>query len=87
MRKYSLKFNYQIANVISQLKIGLLRKLRFIRLVKTKIAIRILSIFYQIGIIRTFLIKSDYLVVYFKFRLGQPVGKLSLVSRPGKRQY
>jgi len=55
MRKYySLNYNYQIANIISRIKIGLLRRLRVIRLPHTRIAIRILSLLYKIGILRTF---------------------------------
>lgn len=44
-----------------------------------------LTVLYKAGIIRTFRIEASYLSVYFKFRLGQPIGKLFIVSRPGKR--
>jgi hypothetical protein len=47
MRKYTLNFNYLIANFVSLLKIGLLRKLRFIRIPKTAVYIRLLSVLYN----------------------------------------
>jgi len=85
MRKYTLNFNYLIANFVSLLKIGLLRKLRFIRIPKTAVYIRLLMVLYKSGLLRTFRVESSYIVVYFKFNHGQPIGKLTLVSRPGKR--
>jgi ribosomal protein S8 len=86
-RKYNLNFNYLIADFVSRLTVGLLRKLRFVRIVKTKIALRLLRILYKQGVIRSFRIESNYVSVYLKFQNGQPIGKLSIVSRPGKRQY
>jgi len=85
MRKYTLNFNYLIANFVSLLKIGLLRKLRFIRIPKTAVYIRLLMVLYKSGLLRTFRVESSYIVVYFKFKHGQPIGKLTLISRPGKR--
>jgi ribosomal protein S8 len=87
MKNYHLNFNYLIANFISQLNIGLLRKLRFIKIVKTPIFLRILRILYKYGLIRTFRIEQSYISVYFKFIKGQPIGKFSIISRPGKRCY
>jgi ribosomal protein S8 len=85
MRRYTLNFNYLIANFVSLLKIGLLRRLRFIRIPKTAVYIRLLSVLYKHGLLRTFRVEFGYIVVYFKFKNGQPIGKLTLISRPGKR--
>jgi hypothetical protein len=87
MKQFKLNFNFLIANFVSRFNIGLLRKLRFIKLPKEIIFMRLLLILYKYGIIRTFRIHSTYIAVYFKFIHGQPIGKLSLVSRPGKRCY
>ena len=87
MRKHTLNFNYQIANFVSLSKIGLLRKLRFIRIPKTKVYWRLLIILYEAGVIRSYRIELTYLVVYFKYQNGQPIGQLTLISRPGKRCY
>lgn len=86
-RKYNLNFNYLIADFVSRLNVGSLRKLRFIRIVKTPITLRLLRILYKQGVIRTFKIESNYIAVFFKFKGGQPIGKLSIISRPGKRIY
>lgn len=86
-RKYNLNFNYLIADFVARLSVGSLRKLRFIRIVKTKIALRLLRILYKHGIIRSFRIENNFIAVYLKFKNGQPIGKFSIVSRPGKRSY
>jgi len=86
-RRVLLNFNYIIADLVSRLNIGLLRKLRFIRVMKTTLVLRILRLLYQHGIIRTFRIETSYIAVYFKFANGQPIGKFSLISRPGRRCY
>jgi len=86
-RSYHLNSNFIIADFISKLNVGLLRKLRFIRIAKAKIIIRLLRILYKQGIIRAFKIDNNFILVYFKFRYGQPIGKFKLVSRPGKRIY
>jgi len=86
-RFHYLNSNFIIADFISKLNVGLLRKLRFIRIAKTKIIIRLLRILYKQGVIRAFRIENNFISVYFKFRSGQPIGKFKLVSRPGKRVY
>lgn len=58
MRNIDLNFNFIIADIISRLKIGALRKLRFIKIVKTPIALRLLRILYKHGIIRIFRVKD-----------------------------
>jgi ribosomal protein S8 len=83
-----LNFNYIIADIVSNLNIGILRKLRFIKLIKTNLAIRLLTILYKQGILRTFIIKHDHILVYFKFCRGQPLcSKLKLISKPSNRAY
>lgn len=87
MKKYTLNTNYLVADIIAQFNLGLLRKIRFVKIVRTPLAIRIFSIFYNQGIIRTMRIKKDHILIYYKYYLGQPICKVSTVSRPGKRQY
>lgn len=84
-KKFYLNYNYILAKVISQLIVGLRRKLRFIPVSKTYFIIRLLRILYKEGIIRTFRIEAEYILVYFKFKYGQPIGKFSIISRPGCR--
>lgn len=54
-----LNFNYLIALLVSSLKVGMRRKLRFIKIIRTHIFLRILRILYQYGIIRTFFVHDD----------------------------
>lgn len=83
-----LNFNYIIADFVSQLNIGILRRLRFIKIVKTNMAMRLLTILYKQGVIRTFIVEEDTILVYFKYYRGQPLcNKLQLVSKPSKRAY
>jgi len=84
-RQYNLNFNYLIADFVSRLTIGSLRKLRYIRICRTQTNLRLLRILYKQGVIRTFRVEFDYISVYFKFKNGLPIGRLSIVSRPGKR--
>ena len=65
-----LNFNYIIADFVSNLNLGILRKLRFIKIVKTNISIRLLTILYKQGVIRTFVIRNDHILVYFKYYRG-----------------
>lgn len=85
-----LNTNYLIATVISTLNIGMRRRLRFISIVKTITAIRLLRILYREGVIRTFVIQDDRdtILVYFKYTDGINIcSKLTLISRPSKRGY
>lgn len=84
----NLNFNYIIADIVSNLNLGILRKLRFIKIVKTNMAIRLLTILYKQGILRTFVVKQDHILVYFKYYRGQPLcHKLQLISKPSNRAY
>ena len=76
-----------LADFISRLNVGLARRLRFIRIPKIELFLRLLCILYKYGVIRTFRIYRSYIAVYFKYYLGQPIGKFTLMTRPGKRCY
>lgn len=85
-----LNSNYLIASVVSILNIGMRRRLRFIKIVKTIIAIRLLRILYKEGVIRTFTIleDNDIILVYFKYTDSINLCmKLSLISKPSNRAY
>lgn len=84
----NLNFNYIIADIVSNLNLGILRKLRFIKIVKTNMAIRLLTILYKQGILRTFVVKQDHILVYFKYYRGQSLcRKLQLISKPSNRAH
>lgn len=87
MKKYTLNVNYLVSDIVAQFNLGLLRKVRFVKIVRTSLAIRIFRIFYNQGIIRTMRIKNDHILIYYKYYMGQPLCKVTTVSRPGKRQF
>lgn len=87
---YNINFNYLLAAFVSTLNIGMRRRLRFIKIVKTKLAIRLLRILYQEGVIRTFVIQNDkdLILVYFKYYESRQIcASISIVSKPSKRIY
>jgi ribosomal protein S8 len=84
----SLNFNYNIANFVSRLNIGIISRLRSIKIRKLQIFLRLLKIFYKYGIIRSYCIKEEHILIYFKYHRGRNVcSKLSIVSKPSKRCY
>jgi len=83
-----INFNYLIADFVSKLNLGIIRRLRFIKIPKLGIFLRLLVILYKQGVIRTFVIKQDHILVYFKYWRSQPICKrLILISKPSKRVY
>lgn len=84
-KEFKLNFNYQIAAFVSMINLGMIRKLRFIEMPRTIIAIRLLRILYREGVIRTFVVRYGYISVYFKYVDSKLLcTKLELVSRPSK---
>lgn len=71
MQKSKLKSNYIIASFVSMLNVGIIRKLRFIKIVKLNIFLRLLRILYKYGVIRTFFVKDEKICVYFKYFKGR----------------
>ena len=65
----SIKFNYLIANVVSIINLGIRKNVRFVKMVRTIIAIRLLRILYNEGVIRTFVVYTtlDLILIYYKF--------------------
>lgn len=84
-----VQFNYHIADFVSRLNLGLIRKLRFIKIDNTPIATRLLHLLYKQGVIRTYQItKNGQILVYYKYWRSQPIcKKLILISKPSKRIY
>ena len=87
MKKFNLNVNYLVADLVSQFNLGLIRKVRFIKVVKTPLTLRVLRILYFQGVIRTLRIEDDHILVFYKYINGQSICKLKIVSRPGKRSY
>jgi ribosomal protein S8 len=86
-KRYNLNFNFLVADIISQFNLGLIRRIRFVKVVRTPLAVQIFRILYNHGVIRTMRIEDDHILVYYKYIQGQPICKIKIVSRPGKRCY
>lgn len=83
-----LNVNYLIADFVCQFNLGIRRRYRFIKLVKTPIALRLLYVFYKQGLIRTYIIKDDVVLIYFKYQNSRSIiTKIKVVSKPSKREY
>lgn len=79
--------NYLISNLISRINFGAIRRLRFIKVELNDTSLEILKILYKQGVIRSFFIKNDKILIYYKYYLSRIVVKLSIISKPGNRIY
>lgn len=81
--------NFLLANLIAQLQLGSMRRLRYINISYSKMALNILKILYKEGIIRLFIAykKNNKIMIYFKYLEGSPIFKFKLISKPSKRIY
>ena len=86
-KKYKLNSNYILSNIIQQLNFGARRHIRFTKIVRCRLSLRIVLILYKEGILRTFVVRKDHILVYYKYFLARNFMRLSLVSTPGKRCY
>lgn len=87
-KTYNINFNYLLASFVPTPNIGMRRRSRFIKIVKTKLAIRLPRILYQEGIIRTLVIQDDkdIILIYFKYYESRQIcASISTVSKPSKR--
>ena len=83
---YKLNSNYVLGSFITALNMGMIRKLRFIKVAYSRIGLRLLKLFYDVGLLRTYIVKGHFISVYFKYFNGEPICKrIKLISRPGKR--
>jgi ribosomal protein S8 len=77
--------NYLIANLISRLNFGIIRRLRFIKININDTTLNILNILYKHGVIRAFIIKKEQILVYYKYNYSRPAAKFSIISTPGNK--
>jgi ribosomal protein S8 len=88
VKMIKLNTNYVVGNYIALLNLGIRRNVRSIRIVKTKMGIRLTKFLYEQGVLRSHSILPQEVVINFKYYHGHHViSRLSIVSRPGKRCY
>lgn len=79
--------NFLINNLITKINLGAKRKLRFIKIDLNKLNLNIIKILYNNGTIRTYLIKNNNIIIYFKFYLRKMITNLTLESKPSNKKY
>jgi ribosomal protein S8 len=81
--------NYLLANLAAQLQLGSMRRLRYINVAYSKMALNVLKILYKEGIIRLFVVykNNSKIMVYFKYLEGSPIFKFKIISKPSRRIY
>lgn len=81
--------NFLLANFVAQLNIGSKRRLRYVNISYSKMALNILKILYKEGIIRLFMVfrNDNKIMVYFKYFRGSPIFQFKLISKPSRRVY
>lgn len=77
--------NYLIGDLISRINFGAIRRLRFIQVNLNDVTLEILKILYKQGAIRSFIIKDNKILIYYKYYVSRMVIKLSIISTPGNR--
>ena len=77
--------NHLISNLISKINLGAIRRLRFIKININNTYLDILKILYDQGCIRTYIIKNNNILIYYKYYYSRIAIKLSIVSTPSNR--
>jgi ribosomal protein S8 len=77
--------NYLLGDLVVQINLGAKRKLRFIKVNLNETSLNIIKILYNQGAIRTYLIKEDKILIYFKYFLRKIAMKISIISKPSNR--
>lgn len=79
--------NSLISSFVAQLNLGSSRRLRYISVNYSKIAINVTKLLYKEGVIRLYILKDTKIFIYFKYSKGCNLFKFKIVSRPSKRVY
>lgn len=79
--------NSILSSFIAKLNIGSLRRLRYIKVNYSKIAIDITKLLYKEGILRLYTLRKKKIYIYFKYIKGCNLFKFKIISKPSKRIY
>jgi len=79
--------NYIISDLVSRINLGAARRLRFIKINLNNVSLDILKILYKQGAIRSFIIKNNEILIYYKYFNSRIAIKISLISTPGNKIY
>lgn len=77
--------SYLIGDLVAKINLGAKRRLRFIKVNFNETNLNIIKILYNHGAIRTFIIKKDNILIYFKYYLKKIAINLSIISKPSNK--
>jgi ribosomal protein S8 len=81
---------YNLADLISKLKVAYKAHLFSIKVLKNKLSINFLFLLYKIGLIHSFYIleNENNILVYLKYKNKRPlIFDINIISKPSKRVY
>lgn len=80
--------NFILGDCIAGIKYGMRRNMRFWNIHKNKLAMKIMDLLYNQGVIRAYVINRNSISVYYKKANNRHlIRDISVVSTPGKRIY
>jgi small subunit ribosomal protein S8 len=81
--------NYNLADLVVRIKVAFKARLISIKVIKTKLNINFLYLLYKIGLLRSFHILQQEILVYLKYKKDgrSLINDISIVSKPSKRVY
>ena len=80
--------NYKIGNLVSMLRVASKGHLNSIKVLNSKISLKILEILNENGLICGYKIENQFIMVYLKYYKNMPVFfNIKLISTPGKKVY
>ncbi len=79
--------NYIISDLVSRINLGAARRLRFIKINLNNVSLDILKILYKQGAIRSFIIKNNEILIYYKYFNSRIAIRISIISTPGNKIY
>ena len=83
--------NFHLADLFVRIKVAYKARMSFVKVIKNKLIVKFLFLFYKIGLIKSFhiLSKENNILIYLKYKKNnQPlILDIGLVSKPSKRVY
>src|SRR5947199_288555 len=80
--------NFHLADLIVRFTVAYKARMSFVKILKNKLSIKFLYLLYKIGLIKSFNILNDNIIlVYLKYKKnGTPlIHSIDLISKPSKR--
>jgi len=83
-----MSFNFPLADLVSRLNVAASKRLENVKVKQTDLTLRVLFLLYSNGVIRGFSVRSDFVLVFLKYFLGDSLFKnITIISRPGCRVF